>query len=132
MEIDVSKIRKDFPVFEREFHKKRVAYLDSAATTLKPVSVANAISEHFAKKTANIHRGVYELSEQATAEFEATRELVKEFIGARSREEVIFTSGTTESINLIAATFGRTLRAGDEIIITHMEHHSNIVPWQIL
>jgi len=133
MTVDVNRIRQEFPVFERKFHGKRVAYLDNAATTLKPLSVVHAISEHFAKRASNIHRGVYELSEQATADFESTRDLVQQFIGARSREEVIFTSGTTESINLVASTFGRRiLSEGDEVLLTQMEHHSNIVPWQLL
>ncbi len=132
MAIDVSKIRKEFEVFKREFHGKRVAYLDSAATTLKPRSVVDTVSEHFARRTANIHRGVYQLSEEATADFESARDLVQNFVNARDRAEIIFTSGTTESINLVAATFGRMLKEGDEIILTHMEHHSNIVPWQIL
>jgi cysteine desulfurase / selenocysteine lyase len=132
MSINVAEIRKEFDIFTRDFHGKRVAYLDSAATTLKPRSVVETVSEHFAKRTANIHRGVYQLSEEATADFESTRDLVQHFINARDRAEVIFTSGTTESINLISSTFGRMLKEGDEIILTNMEHHSNIVPWQIL
>lgn len=130
---DVAEIRKDFPILEQTIHGKPLVYLDNAATTQKPLTVIQAISEYYQEFNANIHRGIHTLAERATAEYEATREMVRQFINADFTEEVIFTRGTTESINLVAATFGRqNVRAGDEIIISAMEHHSNIVPWQML
>jgi len=131
--LDVQKIRKDFPVLKRKVHGKPLVYLDNAATTLKPQSVINAVSHHYSMESANIHRGVHHLSELATSAYEKTRETVKKFINARSTKEIIFTRGTTDSINLVCQSYGRSfLKKGDEIIITAMEHHSNIVPWQIL
>ena len=126
-------IIEDFPILGREVHGKRLAYLDNAATTLKPQSVVNRLAQHYLMETSNIHRGVHHLSEMATRDFEASREKVREFINAKETAEIVFTSGTTESINLITQSFGRSqFKAGDEILITGMEHHSNIVPWQML
>lgn len=128
-----NEFRSLFPVLNQEVHGKRLAYLDSAATTLKPKVVIDSINHYYSKGTANVHRGIYYLSEQATNKFETTREKMTKFINAKSYKEVIFTSGTTGSINLVAQTYVRTfLKEGDEIIISTMEHHSNIVPWQIV
>jgi cysteine desulfurase/selenocysteine lyase len=125
--------RDDFPILKRLVHGHPLVYLDNAATTLKPKQVVDRIAEYYAMETANIHRGVHFLSEQGTLAFENVRETVRRFIGARKTTEIIFTRGTTESINLVAQSYGRSmLKAGDEILITHMEHHSNIVPWQML
>jgi cysteine desulfurase/selenocysteine lyase len=130
---DALEIRKDFPILNQTIHGKPLVYFDNAATTQKPESVIRAISEYYQEYNANIHRGIHTLAEKATAEYEGTREAVRKFINASSTDEIIFTRGTTESINLVAATFGRQqVKAGDEIIITTMEHHSNIVPWQML
>lgn len=130
---DVLEIRKDFPILNQTIHGKPLVYFDNAATTQKPQSVIQAISEYYQEFNANIHRGIHTLAEKATAEYEGTREMVRKFINASSTDEIIFTRGTTESINLVAATFGRQqVKAGDEVIITTMEHHSNIVPWQML
>ncbi len=131
--LDITAIRKEFPILSREIKGRPLIYLDNAATTQKPQQVIDAIVHYYTTYNANIHRGIHTLAEEATADFEQTRDVVKTFIGAGSREEIIFTKGTTESINLIAYTWGRkNIRAGDEIIISNMEHHSNIVPWQIL
>jgi cysteine desulfurase/selenocysteine lyase len=130
---DVLEIRKDFPILNQTIHGKPLVYFDNAATTQKPLSVIQAISEYYQEFNANIHRGIHTLAEKATAEYEGTREMVRKFINASSTDEIIFTRGTTESINLVAAAFGRQqIKAGDEVIITTMEHHSNIVPWQML
>jgi cysteine desulfurase/selenocysteine lyase len=126
-------IRNDFPILATEVRGKPLVYLDNAATTLKPATVGEAIHTHYLYKASNIHRGVYYLSEEATRNYEATRDKVKDFLNAKERSEIIFTSGTTASINLVAKTFGRKfVKADDEVLITHMEHHSNIVPWQML
>jgi cysteine desulfurase / selenocysteine lyase len=131
--LDITAIRKEFPILNREIKGRPLIYLDNAATTQKPQQVIDAIVHYYTNYNANIHRGIHTLAEEATADFEQTRDVVKTFIGAGSREEIIFTKGTTESINLVAYTWGRkNIRAGDEIIISNMEHHSNIVPWQIL
>lgn len=131
--LDVTAIRKEFPILSREIKGRPLIYLDNAATTQKPQQVIDAIVHYYSSYNANIHRGIHTLAEEATADFEKTRDMVKTFIGAGSREEIIFTKGTTESINLVAYTWGRkNIRAGDEILISNMEHHSNIVPWQIL
>ena len=123
----------DFPILGREIHGKRLAYLDNGATTLKPKSVVDKLANHYLMETSNIHRGVHHLSEMATKEYEDAREKVRAFINARETAEIIFTSGTTESINLVTQSFGRAnIKSGDEILITAMEHHSNIVPWQML
>ena len=131
--LDVAAIRAQFPVLAREVHGKPLVYLDNAATTLKPHAVIERLHRHYAAETANIHRGVHYLSEQATAAYEQVRERVQRFLGAAAPEEVIFTSGTTDSINLVAQGWATAnLGSGDEVVVTHMEHHSNIVPWQML
>jgi len=131
--LDVYAIRRQFPVLNREVKGKPLVYFDNAATSQKPQVVIDALVNYYSGFNANIHRGIHTLAEEATAAFEATRDTVKQFINAAAREEIIFTRGTTESINLVAYTWGRqNIKAGDEIIISTMEHHSNIVPWQIL
>ena len=131
--LDVAAIRKQFPVLERKVKGKNLVYFDNAATAQKPQVVIDALVNYYHQYNANIHRGIHSLAEEATAAFEATRDTVKEFINAKYREEIIFTRGVTEGINLVAATWGRqNIKEGDEIIISGMEHHSNIVPWQIL
>lgn len=130
---DVDTIRQVFPVLKREVNNKPLVYLDNAATAQKPQSVIDALSDYYSNYNANIHRGIHSLAEEATAAYEATRVTVQKFIGAASSDEIIFTRGTTEGINLVAYTWGRkNINAGDEIIISTMEHHSNIVPWQLL
>jgi cysteine desulfurase/selenocysteine lyase len=130
---DVYAIRQAFPILGRRVKDKPLVYLDNAATSQKPLSVIKAINDYYTGYNANIHRGIHTLAEEATAAYEATRHAVRQFIGAASAEEIIFTRGTTEGINLVAYTWGRkNINAGDEIIISGMEHHSNIVPWQIL
>jgi cysteine desulfurase/selenocysteine lyase len=125
--------RKDFPVADQIINGKRLAYLDSAATTLKPLSVINEIDLYYRKETANVHRGLYWLSENATTKFESTRDKIAELIHASDRKEIIFTKGTTESVNIVAQSYVRAfLKEGDEILLSQMEHHSNIVPWQIV
>jgi len=131
--LDVERIRGDFPVLQQEVQGKPLAYFDNAATAQKPLAVIETLDEYYRGYNANIHRGVHTLSERATAAYEGARIKVRNFINAAAEQEIIFTRGTTESINLVAQTWARTnLRAGDEILITGMEHHSNIVPWQIL
>lgn len=131
--MDRAAIRNCFPILEQEVKGKPLIYFDNAASSQKPQVVIDAISDYYELYNANIHRGIHTLAEKATAAFEATRDAVQRFIHAGSREEIIFTKGTTESINLVAYTWGRkNIQAGDEIIISTMEHHSNIVPWQIL
>jgi cysteine desulfurase/selenocysteine lyase len=130
---DVNTIRKSFPVLEREVNNQLLVYLDNAATSQKPQVVIDALNYYYSNYNSNIHRGIHTLAEEATAAYEATRNTVKDFINATFPEEIIFTRGTTEGINLVAYTWGRkNINAGDEIIISTMEHHSNIVPWQIL
>lgn len=131
--LDVKKIKSDFPIFGQKMNGHGLIYLDNAATSQKPKQVISAISEFYEKYNANTHRGIYQLSEKATAMYEGAREKVRAFIGAEKVDEIIFTRGTTESINLVAYAWGRkNIKAGDEILLTEMEHHSNIVPWQIL
>lgn len=133
MAFDVQKIRLDFPNLAVSVRGKKLAYLDNAATTFKPKSVIEATNRHYTTGVANIHRGVHYLSEIATVEYEQSRVKIQKFLNASDVGEIIFTRGTTESINLVAQTYGRAfLKAGDEIIISAMEHHSNIVPWQML
>ncbi len=133
MKLDINKIRKDFPILEQSINGKKLVYFDNAATTQKPTLVIEALKSYYEGYNANIHRGIHHLAEKATAAFEATRKTVKAFLNANSTEEIIFTYGTTDSINLVAGTFGRKfINAGDEIIISTLEHHSNIVPWQML
>ncbi len=130
---DVERIRADFPILGRPVRGRPLIYLDSTASAQKPQSVIDAESEIYATEYANIHRGLYYLSERATERYEASRRTVQRFLNARHAHEVIFTRNTTESINLVAATYGRRfLQPGDEIVITGLEHHSNIVPWQLL
>jgi cysteine desulfurase/selenocysteine lyase len=131
--IDIYAIRQQFPVLNREVKGRPLVYFDNAATSQKPQAVIDALVNYYSNYNANIHRGIHTLAEEATAAFEATRDTVRQFINAGSREEIIFTRGTTEGINLVAYTWGRqNIKAGDEIIISTMEHHSNIVPWQVL
>jgi cysteine desulfurase/selenocysteine lyase len=126
-------LRAEFPILQRPVRGKTLHYLDNAATTQKPRVVIEALVRYYEEWNANVHRGIHYLSEQATHAFEQTRTTVQRFIGARSSREIIFTRGTTESINLVAWSFSRRfMQAGDEIIITHLEHHSNIVPWQMV
>lgn len=130
---DVDRVRRQFPILRREVKGKPLIYFDNAATTQKPQQVIDALTGYYTGYNANIHRGIHTLAEEATAAFENTRDAVQRFIGAASREEIIFTRGTTEGINLVAYTWGRqNIKAGDEIIISAMEHHSNIVPWQVI
>ncbi len=132
-EFNINTIVKDFPTLETKIYGKRLIYLDNAATNLKPRSVINSIHEYYSQGTSNVHRGLHYLSEKATDKYEMTRDKIKSFINARDRKEIIFTKGTTDSINLVAATYGlEFLKEGDEILVSEMEHHSNIVPWQLL
>lgn len=131
--LNVEKIRSEFPCLDQKINGKPLIYLDNAASTLKPQVVINSINQHYSKETSNIHRGVHTLSENGTIKYENTRTTVRDFIGARSEKEIIFTKGTTESLNLVASSFGRAFfKEGDEILISTMEHHSNIVPWQLI
>lgn len=131
--LDIQKIRKDFPILEQKVNGKPLIYFDNAATTQKPSSVIDAITEYYSEYNANIHRGLHSLAEKATTAFEDTRKIFQDFINAAEVEEVIFTKGTTDGINLVANAYGRKfLNEGDEILISAMEHHSNIVPWQMI
>jgi cysteine desulfurase / selenocysteine lyase len=130
---DVKKIREDFPILKQLVHGKPLIYFDNAATTQKPQVVIDSLVNYYTTMNANIHRGIHTLADKATAAYEETRETVRAFINAKSTDEIIFTRGTTEGINLVAYSFGRSnIKAGDEIIITAMEHHSDIVPWHML
>ncbi|HWK04326.1 MAG TPA: cysteine desulfurase [Puia sp.] len=130
--LDIEKIRKDFPILETSVYGYPLVYLDNAATTQKPLAVLKAMDDYYATINSNVHRGVHHLSQLATDAFELARKKVAEFIGARHAHEVIFTKGTTESINLVASSFGKKfLKEGDSILVSGMEHHSNIVPWQL-
>jgi cysteine desulfurase/selenocysteine lyase len=130
---DVEQIREDFPILKQKVHGKPLVYLDNAATSQKPQVVIDTISGYYATENANVHRGIHALSEMATQAYEGAREIVRRFLNAADTREVIFVRGTTEAINLVTQSYGRTfLTAGDEIVISAMEHHSNIVPWQIL
>ena len=129
---DIKKVREDFPILAREVYKKPLVYLDNAATTQKPLMVLDAMRDEYLNVNANVHRGVHYLSQQATDLHEAAREKVREFINAKKIEEIVFTRGTTEAINLVASSFCESqMQAGDEVIVTEMEHHSNIVSWQL-
>ena len=131
--LDVNAVRGDFPLLRQRVHGRPLVYLDNAATSQKPQAVLEAMKRFYTEECSNVHRGVHELSERATRAYEAAREKVRAFINAREAREIIFVRGTTEAINLVAQSYGRTqVKAGDEILITAMEHHSNIVPWQIL
>ncbi len=131
--LDVERIRQDFPILAAKARGHDLVYLDSAATSQKPSAVIEAIHRYYAEQNSNVHRGLYELSELATEKYEAARATVRSFIHASDSHEIVFVRGATEGINLVAQTFGRaTLKAGDQVLITAMEHHSNIVPWQML
>ncbi len=130
---DVAKVRKDFPILEEQVYGKRLVYLDNGATTQRPLQVIEKMNEYYLKYNSNVHRGVHFLSNKCTDANEEAREIVRKFIHAGSDKEIIFTRGTTESINLVAFSFGEAfIREGDEILVTEMEHHANIVPWQML
>jgi cysteine desulfurase/selenocysteine lyase len=130
---DVEKIREDFPLLQRTVYNKPLIYLDNAATNQKPRQVLQRLADYYQSENSNIHRGTHKLSIQATTAYEQARQSVARFINAPAAEQIIFTKGTTESINLVATTFGeRFVEAGDEILITYLEHHSNIVPWQLM
>lgn len=129
---DIERIRADFPVLHQEVNGCPLVYLDNGATTQKPTAVVDTVERYYYLDNSNVHRGVHELSQRATDAFEAARRKVRDFLNADNEKEIIFTRGTTESINLVASSIGQRLSAGDEILITHMEHHSNIVPWQML
>ncbi len=129
---NINKVRGDFPILSREVYKRPLVYLDNAATTQKPLCVLDAMREEYLNVNANVHRGVHYLSQQATDLHEAARETVRSFINANKTEEIVFTRGTTEAINLVASSFCQSqMKEGDEVLVTDMEHHSNIVPWQL-
>ena len=131
--MNVDKIRTDFPLLYQNINGNELVYLDNAATTQKPKVVVDAIAQYYSEYNSNIHRGVHSLSQKATSEFENARQVVQQFIGAEHSHEIIFTSGTTGSVNLVASAWGRqNISAGDEVLISAMEHHSNIVPWQMV
>ncbi|MGN6396723.1 MAG: aminotransferase class V-fold PLP-dependent enzyme [Mucilaginibacter sp.] len=131
--LDVTAVRQQFPILNRTINNKPLVYLDNAATSQKPMAVIDAITDYYTRFNANVHRGLHSLAEEATEAYEASRVAVQQFIGAAHPEEIIFTRGTTESINLVAYTWGRAnIIAGDEVLISEMEHHANIVPWQRL
>lgn len=133
LSLDVAKIRQDFPILERRVHDKPLIFLDSAASSQKPTCVIEAMNAYYRTTHANVHRGVHTLSEEATEQYEGARKKIARFINAKSSREIIFTRNTTESINLVAFTWGHAnLRSGDEILLTESEHHSNIVPWQMI
>ena len=131
--LDVAALRRDFPVLQQRVHGKPLVYLDNAATSQTPLAVIDAMRKFYLEDCANVHRGVHKLSQRATDDYEGARTAVQKFIGAAESEEVIYTGGTTDALNLVAHSYGRThVHAGDEVIISTLEHHSNIVPWQIL
>ena len=130
---DVARVRRDFPILATQVHGKPLVYLDNGATSQKPRAVIDAVSRFYQSGNANVHRGVYALSESATAAYEGTRSKLRRFLNAREDREIIYVRGTTEAVNLVASSFGRLkVKAGDEILVSALEHHSNIVPWQIL
>ena len=130
--LDTEKIRPDFPILKREINDRPLIYLDNAATTQKPQSVIDALSHYYTTMNANIHRGLHTLAEESTTAYEAVRQQVATFIHASSAREIVFTRNTTESLNLLAYSLGSRVKPGDEIVLTEMEHHSNLVPWQLL
>ncbi len=131
--LDVAGIRAQFPILERQVHGRPLVYLDNAATSQTPLAVIDTFRDYYSRYNANIHRGLHTLADEATAAYEATRETVRAFLGAADRREIVFTRGTTEAINLVANSWGRAnLKAGDELLVSLLEHHSNIVPWQLL
>ena len=129
---NVREIREEFPALRQQVYGKNLIYFDNGATSQKPQMVLDAINHYYSKENANIHRGVHYLSQRATTEYEAARTRIQKHLNAKSSNEIIFTKGTTDGINLVASSFGNMLQQGDEIIISAMEHHSNIVPWQML
>jgi cysteine desulfurase/selenocysteine lyase len=129
---NVREIREDFPALRQTIYGKNLIYFDNGATSQKPQLVLDAINQYYSKDNANIHRGVHHLSQKATTEYEASRKFIAAYVNAKTSDEIIFTKGTTDGINLVASSYGELLQAGDEIIISAMEHHSNIVPWQML
>lgn len=133
MPVDIEAVRRDFPILARQVHGKRLVYLDNAATTQKPAAVIEALDRYYRNYNANVHRSVHKLAEEATLAYESARQEVARFLNAARPEEVVFTSGTTEALNLVAYAWGRAnVRAGDAIVYTDIEHHSNLVPWQLL
>ena len=131
--IDVEKIRADFPILNQKIYGKELIYLDNAATTQKPQVVIDSIAKYYSELNSNVHRGVHFLSDKATTAYENSRSRIAEFINAKNSHEIIFVRGTTEAINLVANGYGnKFIREGDEIIVSYLEHHSNIVPWQML
>lgn len=132
MSIDIDNISSDFPILQRQLYRRRMVYLDHAATSLTPECVINALAEGYRCRKANVHRGVHTLSQEATEAMEATRRKVAAYIHAADSAEIVFTRGTTEALNLVAASYGSLLSEGDEVVVSAMEHHSNIVPWQLL
>ncbi|MDE7142408.1 MAG: aminotransferase class V-fold PLP-dependent enzyme, partial [Muribaculaceae bacterium] len=130
--MNVEELRRDFPMLERTVYSKPLIYLDNTATSLTPREVVEAVDDMYFNHKSNVHRGVFSVSQEATEMQEASRESVREYLNAESSREIIFTRGTTEAINLVASSFGSLLEEGDEIILTVMEHHANIVPWQLL
>src|SRR3989344_5045520 len=128
----LANLRKDFPILKRKINGKPLIYFDNAATSLRPNQVLTAMNDYYTKYNANVHRGIHTLSEEATEKFEAARDTVQKFIGASHREEIVFTSGATESLNLLAYCLAPRFKKGQEIIVTEAEHHSNFVPWQML
>lgn len=132
MSIDIDNISSDFPILQRQLYRRRMVYLDHAATSLTPECVVNALAEGYRCRKANVHRGVHTLSQEATEAMETTRRKVAAYIHAADSAEIVFTRGTTEALNLVAASYGSLLSEGDEVVVSAMEHHSNIVPWQLL
>src|ERR1017187_7134548 len=131
--IDWSALRQDFPILDQQVHGKPLVYFDNAATSQKPRAVIDALVHYYECDNANVHRGIHELSNRSTNAFEAARARAAKFINARSADEIIFTRGTTEGINLVASSWGaKNLKAGDVILLTELEHHSNLVPWQMI
>jgi cysteine desulfurase/selenocysteine lyase len=125
-------IREDFPMLQKKVHGKPLIYLDTAATSLKPKCVVERMRRFYEEEYGTVHRAIYALSQESTKQYSLAREKARSFLNASSIEEIIFTRGTTDGINLVASSFGKTLKQGDEIILSEMEHHSNIVPWQLL
>lgn len=133
LNFNVEKIREDFPILQKKIKGKPLVYFDNAATTQKPKAVIDTLNKYYSEINSNVHRGVHFLSEKATDAYEASRKTVQKFINAKKPEEIVFVRGTTEAINLVASTYGtHNIKENDEIIISTLEHHSNIVPWQIL
>ncbi len=130
-QLDVDALRRDFPALDQRVHGHPLVYLDSAATAQRPARVIDAVADFYRRDNANVHRGLYDLSVRATARFEDARRVVAEFLNAPAPDEVVWTRGTTEAVNLVASAWGQSLRSGDEIVVTVLEHHSNLVPWQL-